>query len=263
MEDENENSHMMSDEERRELALDILSDVENMILASEAARSNFVGFDHTLDGEPIPRFEGESPDGYGAFICEYMPLDAAVTLIFECEQFYERARAEYQFSVIFNGDEPRETVRRMATIATKVLLNNMQGALSTAITESFLTASLIGKSFLEALMARGTESLGKQLEVPVSAVADRRKDVEEAARRVADNKRIHLRGLLSRLPNMVAETRRGPKKRITLESIRYARDKVKSEGMAGDVLNVSVELGCHETTIYKILKDANKTLDEL
>jgi hypothetical protein len=252
----------MDGEERRALALKILSDVESEILENEVSRSYFVGFDRTLDGEPIPRYDGESPDGRGSFICEYMPLAAVETLISDCEQIYEETKEEYTFKIVFN-DEPEITVRRMATIATKVMLINLGSALSQAFDESFLDARLIAKAMLGAIVAARTERLGHNLGVQVKATADARDEIEKASARVAESKRNHLRDLLSRLPHMIAETRRGPKKRITLDSVRFTRDKLKSENHSAGVPDIAIELGSDDSTIYKLLKAENKTLDEL
>jgi hypothetical protein len=261
----NESKGWMTNEERRELALEILSDVENEILENEVARQSFVGFDHTLDGEPIPRYNGESPDGRGSFICEYMPLAAVMTLITECEADYEKSgeEREYVRKYILANDVPRETVRRMATIGTKVLLMNIRAALCEAVDESFLNASAVAEGALKTIIVQRIEKLGRAVSMPVKTSVSAAAGIEEAAQRVAEKKRAHLRDLLSRLPNMITEARRGRKERVSLADIRVARDALKAQRRKVSNLSVALRIGCEESTVRKKLKDEGVTLESL
>ena len=40
----------------------------------------------TDEGELVPVYGGTSPEGYGSFLCEYMPLAAIKKLVAKCEE---------------------------------------------------------------------------------------------------------------------------------------------------------------------------------
>ncbi len=261
MEDRNEKGDGFSDEERRELAFEILRDVvSGKVGGSTPTRLSAISY--TDAGEPVPMYDGTSPDGYGSFICEYMPLATVETLITESSRIYDEIQERERLN--FGRAYRTEDVRRMAAVATRFLLNDLQRAISEALTEAFLDARLIAEAVLvmgvaEELEPQATAFYGK----PAKVTADARGEIEEAARRVADSKRFHLRDLLGRLPHIIAETRRGRRPLVTLEKIRSTRDKLISEGLPAGVPEVADELGRDESTVYRCLKDSGKTLDDL
>lgn len=256
MEDENENNRMMSDEERRALAIEILNTSLSELTGKRP--DVFFGIEREAGGELAPLYGGTSPEGHGSFFCEYMALEAVQTLIAYCEQLYDKRDARLK------GGRVQE-VTSMASLAVRSLLINVRWNLCEAFTEAFLEAQLMASAVDASVTVHvGTgvmQHIGK--EIDFDFFADARKAIEEEGKRVADKKRDHLRELLGRLSELVAETPRGPKRRVTLNTIRRTRDKLRAAEQSASVSDIAVELGCDDSTIYKLLKTENKTLDEL
>ncbi len=100
-------------------------------------------------------YDGTSPDGYGSFICEYMPLATVETLITESSRIYDEMQERERIN--FGRAYRTEDVRRMAAVATRFLLNDLQRAISEALTEAFLDARLIAEAVLVMGVAEGLE----------------------------------------------------------------------------------------------------------
>src|SRR2546421_120053 len=77
----------MTDAEIDALARDILTGTIDEVRSWEP--QYFHEIHQMKDGELIPVYAATSPDGYGSFRCEYMPLETIKTLIRECEKAYD------------------------------------------------------------------------------------------------------------------------------------------------------------------------------
>src|SRR5437660_1256964 len=77
----------MTDAEIDALARRLLTDAVQTILSWDA---KFFHEIYELDGgELVPVYGAESQEGYGAFLCEYMPLATIKKLIKDCEEIFD------------------------------------------------------------------------------------------------------------------------------------------------------------------------------
>ena len=77
----------MTDAEIDSLAKEILIDAISKLKATDERA--FLSVRKITSGELIPTYSGTSPEGYGSFICEYMPLDPIKKLLTDCEAIFD------------------------------------------------------------------------------------------------------------------------------------------------------------------------------
>jgi len=264
---------MMSDEERRNLASEILARAIKSIVELYGPRVNEVFEDviQETDGTLTPVYLADSEDGFGSFICHLFPLSAVETIILECEAAYERFRVEIkdvtsdlkaELKVKDHApDELRaDAVRAMAFAATRTYILEMRNALCDAVTESFLDARVVAEAVLGFMLKRYLESSAEDGDEPRRITHDARGDVENATQRVMQHKREHLKELLSYIPDLTIEARLGRKEKASIDDIRRARDRL---GEQASNKSIAYELSVHESTIRKRLEREGKALDDL
>jgi hypothetical protein len=236
----------MTDEERRALASEILE--EAIKFFSERAGEAFEEVGRRENGEPVTTYSGESDEGFGGFYYEYAPLDAIVMLIAECESYYDQSGATIKHKEL--------QVRFMAEIAAKVMLVNIRQAIQRAMKENFRDGQLVASGVLADTLITVSQKLDGRLRE-----LDSRELIKEEERRAGAVRREHLRDLLGRIPGSLTKAKSGRKRKVTLTDVRQTRDKLKSENRPASVSDISVEIDCDESTIYKTLK--GKALEDL
>ena len=167
----------------------------------------------TDDGELVPTYGGESQEGYGAFLCEYMPLVATKSLIRECERLfdnfnievYDKQTGESQTRSGMPSPSPQEVRAYAVEIMTECALLHTLGSfrvrVADVLEEALHDSSLLAQCVLAELIAARLEGIEFR--------ADAREEIENAAQRVAGKKRLLLRNAIKGLPNVLAERGRG------------------------------------------------------
>lgn len=170
------------------------------------------------DGELVVSYSGQHAEGYGGFICQFISLEPIKKILIECERaFNDSPKIEPPAK---SDDSARlASIQKMAEIATTHLLGSFRTRIGHMLVEAVEDCNLIAKSALSGVIAgHFTET------------ADIRLDIESAADRVAERKRIWLRKHVSSLPNTLSERGRGriPKSDAEREQDRAEYDeKVK------------------------------------
>ncbi len=164
----------------------------------------------TSDGELVPVYGAMSEEGYGAFLCEFMPLGAVKRIITECEGIFDRFTVEIvdtktgesRQKRIHDGHEPESrshSIRMMAECATLHMIGTFKSRLKDLLVEGMEDSKLIAESTLSAVV--GNALLG----VPGKSIGDVRLEIDNAAKRVAEKKRTHLVNHVKQLPHILAE----------------------------------------------------------
>jgi hypothetical protein len=193
--------------------------------------------EQTDDGEIIPTYEATSSDGYGSFICSYMPLEAIKKIIIECERLVDgftieisnKETGEKYTKNIGLEQTPASRELSIRTMAENAAIN-MIGAfgfkLKDALEETVNDGLVIAKVSLTAVVAQFLENQGIS-----DRPADVRLYIEEAAKRVYDKKRADLMTHIDGLPNLMAKRGQGAPRKTKLqrqdERVAYI-EKVKA-----------------------------------
>jgi hypothetical protein len=236
----------VTEDERKAVASEILEEAVKFLSETEA----FEEIGRANTGEVIPIYIATSDDGFGAFNCQYYALDAVVTLIAECESYYDQS-GESQA----NRDM---TVRQMAGIATRVMLVNMRGAIGKALTETFKDGQIVASGVLAKARIKARQKLDGR-----PRMLDSRELIKDEVRRVGADRRDHLRDLLERIPGSLTKAKSGRKRKVTPADVRRARDELREQHRPVNYTSVSMQLECDESTVRKLLSDQSKTLDSI
>jgi hypothetical protein len=190
----------------RKILTQVIADVNEMdslreVLETEASELTIV-------------VSGTSDDGYGSFRCEYMPLDAIKKIIVECEAIYDaflvtvadkQTGKSVEKTLIEFAPENRDTsISFMAELATLHLVGTFFYRVGEVLVEDVKDSELLANGVLAQVVAHVFIEQGL-----VHPVADARSDIDKAAERVANTKRVMLRHHFGALPNVVAERGRG------------------------------------------------------
>lgn len=223
----------MTDDEIDTLAKDILTKIIGELDGRAGAPKYFQDVQERESGELVPVYAGTSTKGYGSFSCEYMLLAAVKTVIVDCARMFD------DYTVIVTDTQTEQSVKRkisegrtpvnrdsfirvMAERATLRMVTSFRGRLAEVMTEVVNDATLIAKSTLAALV--GTLGTLLSEDVPDNLTADLRAEIEEAAKRVAENKRALLRRLISGPPHIIAERGPGAPAKSRAEREREGKD---------------------------------------
>lgn len=238
----------MTGEERKVLAVEILEDAVKFLSETEAFEE--VGRANT--GELIPIYIATSDNGFGAFNYQYYALDAVVTLIAECERFYD------EVDIGAPAAARNSNIKHMAETATRVMLVQMRNALQKAVTETFTDAQIVARGALLRLAIHVHQKLDGR-----PRILDSRELIQDEARRAAADRREHLRNLLEKIPGSLTKAKSGRKRKITLIDVRRARDELRAQHRSVNYTSVSMRLECDESTVRKLLSDRGETLDSI
>lgn len=236
----------MTDEERKALASEILVEAVKFLSGTET----FEEIGRANTDEIVPIYIATSDDGFGAFNCQYYVLDAVVTLIMDCESYYDE---------LLSSKQPRDfTIKHMAEVATRVMLVNIRGAIQKALTDTFRDGQIVAQGVLaNAVLKVGQRRDGRP------RVLDSRELIKDEARRAGADRRDHLRDLLERIPGSLTKAKSGRRRKITLADVRRARDELREQHRSVNLTSVSMQLECDESTIRKLLSKGGKTLDSI
>ena len=236
----------MTDEERKVLASEILEEAVQFLSGTEA----FEEIGRANTGEVVPIYIATSDNGFGAFNCQYYALEAVVTLIAECESYFEQSGEPQAYRSAM--------VRNMAAIATRVMLVNIRKAIGMALTETYKDGQLVASGVLGQARIEAYQKLDGR-----SRTLDSRGIIQDEARRVAADRRAHLRDLLARIPGSLTKAKSGRNRKVTLADVRRARDDLKRQHRPVNYVSVSIQLECDESTVRKLLGKRGKTLDSI
>lgn len=203
---------MLTDDEVDALAREIIQTTVERFSTWEFPVINHVA---EVLGEPVISYAGTNEQGYGSFLCRFVPLDPTKKLIRICEELFDNFGVEVLDKdsgqslkrLVSEGHDPASrafSIKMMAECATNQLLGSVRDRLGEALEEVFADSELIAKTMLQAVTA---QALADDSEIKVAA--DMRGEIEEAAVRVSKKKREYLRSQVRDLPNVVAESRRG------------------------------------------------------
>src|SRR5215213_75490 len=159
-------------------------------------------------GELIPVYGATSPDGYGSFLCEYMPLDAIRKIIRQCAVILDSFTIE---AVEKESGECRQmkpcermssenralTIRKMAEYTSLIMIASFRSRLQDTLVEAVRDSDLISQTLLGSFVGKMLDEI---LEGEGKVTGDITDDIEKAARRAAENKRELLRGQMRDLP---------------------------------------------------------------
>ena len=210
----------------------------------------------TESGELIPVYGASSTEGYGSFRCEYMPLDAIKKMLFECERIYG------EFEIIISDKLTGESVKKsvseidtpenrataislMSYCATLHLISYFRIKVCGLLEECVRDCELIAESALAALLSAGySEVLAGEI-TPDQITADARTEIEKAAKRVAEQKRVLLRKAIRGLPNVIAE--RGPGAPVKSSAEREREGRAYAARVEDAYRKVRLETGSKPT----------------
>jgi hypothetical protein len=203
---------MLTDEEVDSLAPKILAFAIDEV--SSWSQSYFHEIRATDDGELVPVYGAESPEGLGAFLCEFMPLATIKTIIRSCELSFDTFviiltdadTGEKHSRSMSENMEPaarREAIEHMARMTSVHLIAFMRSRLSECVEEAVNDCGIISQAILAAVFSEGLIKAG------VPATADAREEIEKAAARAANRRRERLLEHIQGLPHLITTTRRG------------------------------------------------------
>ena len=203
----------MTDAEIDALARELLADAIHTVNAWD---SNF--FHEVLqlpDGELIPIYGGTSEEGFGSYLCEFMPLATVKTIIVESEKIHDEFVLSLDTKENLSDHNKRilkdtyskgrdRSIRLMARTTTLHLIAFFHARLADMIEEAVKDCLIMAGGFVALTLA---EVLDPYAPEPVKI--DARKTIDEAAERVATKKRKFLTGHIQDLPYFITHRGRG------------------------------------------------------
>ncbi|MBC8028884.1 MAG: hypothetical protein H7Z16_02130 [Pyrinomonadaceae bacterium] len=239
---------MLTDAEVDVLAKELLNETIDQVLSWNA--DYFYEVYETHEGESVPVYGATSAEGYGSFLCEFMPLATVKKIIRESERIFDECPV---IGINESGEVGRKpvsellgknresTVRWMSLLATLNLIAFFRQGLSDMIVESVEDCKIIANAALAAAMSEAFAKANP--EIPVKA--DARQDIEDAAKRVADKKRDFLRDHIKKLPHVLTPRGRGRPVGSTKPAEKRTQESAEFEARV-------------EQTIRKLLLDTGK-----
>ncbi len=207
----------MSDNEPREaIARAILDNVLDRLCQQGEPSKVLHDVLETDSGEPVPRYGATSEEGYGSFLCEYMPVKAVEKIVEECERIFDKATA-----AVYLKDEARhiqvhladrlntasvrsKIIAQMAWVATYNLILRMRERLCNVLQESLEDSLITGETALYSLVNKHVLNAGA-----TNAKIDPRIDIAKLARESGIRRRTNLARTLSFLPYVQVPTGKG------------------------------------------------------
>lgn len=218
---------MMTDEEVDSLAREILTTVVTEI--NDWDNPPFDDVEETEGGELVLIYGATSTEGDGSFRCEYMPLAAVKKIIVACDRIFEdftitlvdKQSGESMKTKISEGHLPEsrmDSISMMAECSTYHLIASFRDRLCGLLEDAVKDYDVVAESLLAAVVS---ESLAEV--VPGKITIDARGDIEQAAERWAEKKRVMLRKVINGLPHVIAERGRGAPAKSPEEREREAK----------------------------------------
>jgi hypothetical protein len=219
---------MLSDEDKERLAKEAIAEMLNNPQAAQTLALYCHGFSFTDDGEPEPSYGATSTDGYGSYLCDYWPMAAVVKLVGECERMYDECllsrKADSRSGVVetlrlkdapqsFHDKNRAWIISRMLEISVHNLFTNMRHKLNAALWLNFEESKIAAEGTLGTLASLALARTHK-------TNVDARARIARLSNDLAKEERRHLKAMLSGLPRVLTEDRRGPKPRVTTERVR-------------------------------------------
>ena len=203
---------MLTDEEVDALARQILAFAIDEV--SSWSKDYFYEIRVTETGELVPVYGAESPEGLGAFLCEFMPLATIKTIIRSSELTLDTfvvvwtdaktgERHPRRITEVLSKTSQRRSVEFLARWTSVHLIAFMQQRLIECIEETMHECGIITESLMAAALAEGLIKTG------LPATADARGEIEKAAERTANRTRERLLKHIQGLPHLITKTRRG------------------------------------------------------
>jgi hypothetical protein len=207
----------------------------------------FDDVEETEDGELIPIYGGTSTEGYGSFRCEYMPLAAVKKIVVECERVFDEFTITLtdslsgkskvvKISAKYSPESRMDSIRTMAECSAYHVVASFRERLCGLLEEAVEDCEVIAGSLLAA-------GVGDQIVGVVSGnfTADARNDIEKAAERCADRKRVMLRNTINALPHVIAE--RGPGAPAKSPEVREREAKIYTAKVEDAYRKLRLETG--------------------
>lgn len=221
---------MLSDVEIETLAKDILTHVIASI--AEQGTSLFHEILEMDSGELIPVYGGTSPEGYGSFLCEFMPLATVKTIITTCERIFDdftisvanKQTGESANKRISERHLPRsrdEAIKIMAECTTLYLITSFRARLCDLIDEAVKDCEVISKVLLASILVEQLKGV-----IQGKITADARTEIDEAVERVANKKRDLLRKTIKKTPHILAERGKGRPSKSPIERELESKDYI-------------------------------------
>jgi hypothetical protein len=240
---------MLSDAEIETLAKEILTQIVTQIESWDS--TYFHEVQETESGELVPVFAGTSEEGFGSYICKFMPFASIKTIIRECERIFDRFTITIKdkqtgitaTTLISEKHLPESrsfTVRKMAEGATLHLISTFYLRMQEMIIENIKDSELMAQSMLAGVIARRLTG-----RIAEEVTADARSDIEEAAERVANFKRTLLRSHIKGMPHILAERGRGAPSKTDAE--RERESKAYAERVEAVYRKLRLEAGTKPT----------------
>jgi hypothetical protein len=163
------------------------------------------------DGELILIYGGTGD--FGAFLCDYKPIEAIQRIVIECERMVEALRIRHTDDTgkVVNRDlnwlvlpsGRTESIKLMARGAALYVMFEAGARTAEALNDIVRESRLMGEAVISAALASHFKKRG------FDVTADMRTKIEAAAQKVADNRRNVLRAHLSQIPELLAVRGRG------------------------------------------------------
>jgi hypothetical protein len=251
---------MLTDVEIDTLARAIIA----RILEDPRARASGI-FDKVLlteEGEFVPVYGATSYEGYGSFLCEFMPLAAVRRIIIESERLFDEfsiqlsdtesgIQVEKRLNVATSDEDRQSAIKTMAEVASLHLIESFRVRLCELLEDAVSESSIIANAALASVVAQYMKRTEAEA---VEITADARPDLEQALKAANAKRRALLVRYINLLPNILAERGRGAPAKSPIQrqrerdaylaKIETAYRKLRAaEGKKPRKINIATELG--------------------
>lgn len=217
----------MKKDDTQALARELLTHVLNDPLAAETFNLAFA--DLLLDdatGEPVPIYNGESPDSFGGYECQFWPLVAFEKIVAECRKRVaefeirgtdpEGVTHTKRLANVFGPTALENCARDMAVNVGFALLANLKFNIEAAIEQTFGEAMVVGGVAFSHYLAEELLKQGGSKNPKI----DPREDIEAEAQKAAEHRRARLKFLTEKVPYVTPPPKVGAPLKLTDSRVR-------------------------------------------
>jgi hypothetical protein len=202
---------MLTDQEIETLAREALA----RIVEDARAAPIFHRVGLTENGELVPVYAATSQEGYGSFLCRFMPHAAIKRIISDAERIFDEAVIEMtdkgtgevracRISELYDPEFQASIIRLMVDCATLHLISSFGSRLCEMLEDAVTESAIVSNAALGSLVGVRMKAMGVN-----SFKADAKPDLDKALEAAASKRRTLLLQYLKALPNIIAERPRG------------------------------------------------------